>query len=321
MSGPTHDTFAARLDPATRKALLAKADGPAALRLAFHGGAVAGLGFAIASGVPAWPLLLLPQGVLIVFLFTAMHECVHRTAFATARANDVVAAGLGLLLLLPPEWFRLFHFAHHRHTQDPARDPELATPKPETPGHYALHVSGLPLWVGAVRVLLRNAAGRNADAFVPAAARGKVTREARVMLALYAVLAAASGVAGSTLLLWVWVGPALLGQPFLRLYLLAEHGRCPLVADMFVNSRTTFTTAAVRWLAWNMPYHAEHHAFPAVPFHRLPDLHRLTAPHLGTTEAGYARFTARYARSLGRDARPPAPAPRSARAASGRTST
>ena len=119
------------------------------------------------------------------------------------------------------------------------------------------------------------------------------------MLALYAALVAVSAAAGSALLLWVWVLPAFLGQPVLRLYLLAEHGLCPFAANMFENSRTTFTTQAVRWLAWNMPFHAEHHAFPSVPFHRLPELHRLAARHLRTTENGYARFTARYARSLG----------------------
>ena len=26
---------------------------------------------------------------------------------------------------------------------------------------------------------------------------------------------------------------------------------------------------------WNMPYHAEHHAFPAVPFHSLPALNKV----------------------------------------------
>ena len=39
-----------------------------------------------------------------------------------------------------------------------------------------------------------------------------------------------------------------------------------------------------------MPYHAEHHAFPAVPFHRLPDLHGLTSGELRVTESGYVRF-------------------------------
>ena len=63
---------------------------------------------------------------------------------------------------------------------------------------------------------------------------------------------------------------SLLGQPFLRAYLLAEHARCPHVANMLENTRTTFTTALVRLIAWNMPFHAEHHAYPAVPFHKLP---------------------------------------------------
>ena len=88
--------------------------------------------------------------------------------------------------------------------------------------------------------------------------------------------------------------PSLIGQPFVRLYLMAEHGRCAHVADMFANTRTTYTTALIRWLAWNMPYHAEHHAMPNVPFHKLPDLHDLTQAHLKETEAGYTRFHRRY---------------------------
>ena len=298
--GGGHAAFVAGLPAETRKALTARADGPAAVRLALPGGAVVLLGGVIAAGVPGWPWLLLPQGVLLVFLFTAMHESLHRTAFATSRANDRVAAALGFLLLLPPEWFRLFHFAHHRHTQDPARDPELASPKPESWPAFLWHVSGLPLWASLVRTILTNAMGRNAEPFVPAAARPGLVREARAMLAGCAALTGVSAPAGPAALLWAWVTPALRGQPLLRLYLLAEHGRCPQVADMFANSRTTFTARAVRWLAWNMPYHAEHHAMPAVPFHRLPELHALARGELKTTECGYARFAARYAAGLRR---------------------
>ena len=28
-----------------------------------------------------------------------------------------------------------------------------------------------------------------------------------------------------------------------------------------------------RFLYWNMGYHTEHHMFPLVPYHRLPELH------------------------------------------------
>ena len=293
-----HDDFVKALPPDTRAALTARADRPGLIRLGVQVGAILALGAAIGLGIPGWPLLLLPEGVLIIFLFTAMHEAVHRTAFATPWLNDGVAEAAGFLLIIPPEWFRLFHFAHHRHTQDPAKDPELATPKPATWPAYALHVSGLPQWRSAAKTLVLNALGRNSDAFVTRAARPQIAREARVMLGLYAALAAASAATDSSLLLWVWILPALLGQPVLRLYLLAEHGLCPFAANMFENSRTTFTTRAVRWLAWNMPFHAEHHAIPSVPFHRLPELHRLAARNLRTTENGYARFTAAYARSL-----------------------
>ena len=59
-----------------------------------------------------------------------------------------------------------------------------------------------------------------------------------------------------------------------------------------------------------MPYHAEHHAFPNVPFHRLPELHARARPHLAQVERGYARFHARYAAGLrGRARRPAQEAP------------
>ena len=87
----------------------------------------------------------------------------------------------------------------------------------------------------------------------------------------------ASVALSSPALLWVWIVPILLGQPFLRAYLLAEHARCPHVANMLENTRTTFTTALVRLIAWNMPFHAEHHAYPAVPFHKLPRFHAVVA--------------------------------------------
>mgnify|MGYP006196823413 CR=1 FL=1 len=103
----------------------------------------------------------------------------------------------------------------------------------------------------------------------------------------YAALAAGSVAAASAALVWAWLVPLLLGAPFLRAYLLAEHGACPLVADMLMNTRTTFTNRLVRFLAWNMPYHTAHHVLPVVPFHRLAALTALLERRLATTAGGY----------------------------------
>lgn len=275
------------LSKAERQALLAQSNWRGAAHLAGHGGLVLIIGMLIQAKVAYWPLLLLPQGILVMFLFCAMHEAIHRTAFRGKWCNDVVATVCGWLVALPAVWFRYFHIDHHRFTNDPARDPELAAAKPSTRGQYLLHLSSLPIWWARVRILFANALGRNKDGFVPNKARAQVTVEACWYLAFYGAAIAVSFALQSDLLLWTWVVPALIGQPFLRAYLLAEHTGCAEVSDMFVNTRTTYTNALVRFIAWNMPYHVEHHALQAVPFHKLPDFHRYTRPYLKVTDEGY----------------------------------
>ncbi|MEM1048569.1 MAG: fatty acid desaturase [Pseudomonadota bacterium] len=298
-----HVALIAALSAEDRKRLTEKSDRAGLLHLAGHAGAIGLCTVGIGLRVPGFELLLPLQGVLIVFLFTALHECIHGTAFRTGRLNEMVATICGFLVFLPPLWFRFFHLAHHRHTHDLERDPELETPKPETWTAYLIYVSGIPDWVGRIRTILGNALGLRSDRYVPDKARHRVVREARLFTATYGLVFAAAFAMQRTDIVILWLGPLLLGGPFLRLYLLAEHGRCPHVANMLENTRTTFTTALVRFLAWNMPYHAEHHAYPSVPFYRLPLFHRFTRAHLKRTEDGYARFNADYVRTFKKPAK------------------
>lgn len=290
MSEIDHRHVIAALSDGDRRLLTGKADRPGLFRLAFHLGTIVLLAMLVLLKIPFWPLLMPPLGIMIVFLFTALHESIHETAFDTNWINRAVGLLSGFLILLPPLWFRYFHLAHHRHTHDPENDPELMSPKPETMLQYLQYLSGIPYWAGMVQVTVTNALGRNQDIFVPPKARDRITVESRQFLAAYLIVSVATLLFGFTGLLWIWIVPVLIGQPFLRAYLLAEHTRCPHVANMLENTRTTFTTRLVRLIAWNMPYHAEHHSYPAVPFHKLPHFHRVVADHLRTTESGYVRF-------------------------------
>ena len=271
------------------RALAARSDRRGLLQLASHAGALLASGLLVAKASGSlWlaPALLL-HGILLTFLFAPLHETIHRTAFRSRQLNDATAWLCGLALALPPEYFRAFHFAHHRHTQDPARDPELAVPKPQSLWAYARHVSGLPYWRSRIATLVRHARGRVEEPFIAARLRPRIVREARLYLAVYAFVLIVPLAAGSPAALIYWVIPALVGQPFLRAYLLAEHTGCPLVADMLRNTRTTRSLALVRRLAWNMPYHAEHHACPWLPFHALPAAHRLLEGKIAIQASGY----------------------------------
>jgi len=287
-----HRAFLSALPPETRAALTEASDRAGLIHLAGHAGALLVTGALIAGKVAFWPLLLPLHGILIVFLFTLEHECTHRTPFRSPGLNDWVGRVAGFLLFLPFEWFRPFHLAHHRFTNLPGQDPELGSPKPETAGQWLWHVSGLPYWGAALRLIPRLALGREAAPYLPPRALPRMRREAQVLLLLYLIAGATLFV--SPLLLWLWIVPALLGQPFLRLYLLAEHGDCAFVANMFENTRTTFTNRLVRALTWNMPYHVEHHVYPSVPFHHLPALHGHLREALKVTADGYARFSRDY---------------------------
>ena len=84
-----------------------------------------------------------------------------------------------------------------------------------------------------------------------------------------------------------WVLPVMAGQPFLRLFLLAEHSDCAMSDDMYANTRTTYTNGAVRLLTWQMSFHVEHHAFPAVPFHALAQVNALIRDRIEVSAPGY----------------------------------
>ena len=292
-----HKAFIATLTPDRLANLTRTADTPGLRHLAAHGALILALGAWIALGWPLWQLALAGQGIAICFLFTLAHEATHKTPFRTPRINEWVGRACGFLILLPFEWFRYFHLAHHRHTNIPGKDPELlAGAKPETWCAYLVYVSGLPFWWSMAKQTAQNALGRDPGNYVPDRAHSRIRAEARLMLAAYALVLLS--LIWTPLLIWVWWLPCLLGQPFLRLYLLAEHGRCPFVADMLENTRTTYTSRLVRFLAWNMPYHIEHHTLPQVPFHRLPDLHDQMAGHHKVTANGYGEFTRLYVSDL-----------------------
>jgi len=117
---------------------------------------------------------------------------------------------------------------------------------------------------------------------------------AYLQLAFYAAVAVLCVLLETSILIYVWLLPYLLGGPFLRAYLLAEHARCPQVASMLENTRTTLSNRCVRWLAWNMPYHAEHHIYPAVPFYKLPEFHQHVKEYITHLEPGYLHFNRYY---------------------------
>ena len=121
-----HRAFLKSLSVAQKNALTSRSDSAGLLHLAGHVGLILLLGLLIGFGVPFWWLLIVPQGIAIAFLFTLQHECTHKTPFQSDWLNEWAGQATGFLIVQPFLWFRYFHFAHHRFTNLPEDDPELA---------------------------------------------------------------------------------------------------------------------------------------------------------------------------------------------------
>jgi len=221
----------------------------------------------------------------ISFLFMPLHESVHQTVFRSILLNQFLSWVTGVLTFRPPYHYKLYHFAHHKHTGDPKKDPELQNswidPNLESIGGYVLYLSGFPFWVDRFSTTLRHCIfGRVLPSefyIYNDQAKRSIIKEAKIFWLIYGSLAAL-GILFPQMGIWFllfWIIPSFLGQPCLRFYLLAEHYGCKQGPDMLANTRTTYTFKFYQALSWNMPFHAEHHAFPYVPFHSLPKLAEL----------------------------------------------
>ncbi len=260
------------------KVLQRRRDMPALRYVVGHLAVAAGTAALIALSWGSWLMVpaMFAHGVVLVFLFAPLHECTHSTAFRTRWMNSAFATFCGLVLMRPALYFRYRHAAHHSYTQDPARDPDQV-PMPDGLAGYLGEVFGMEFWPKMIGTLHRGVTGRFNERekdFLPVSERSRIIWEARCMVAFYIALAAASVVFSFWPgLLAFWIVPRLIAEPSLRLVRMAEHTGMEENANWLANTRTTVSNPVVRFLYWQMQYHAEHHMAPSVPFYNLEALH------------------------------------------------
>lgn len=292
------------LSKADLAALYQRSNDPAFLR--FTGLILANLGTATwviwAWSGPWWNLVLafLFYGLTVCSTFAAEHETIHNTAFKSKRLNRIASRIAGWLHFYPASIFRELHFTHHRYTHIPGKDPEISLggkPAPNTIGSlpmYLAWLSGFPLLGFKLFISLVCALGlpkplrQKLFPFIRPEMRREVVPDSIVLwLMLTGIVLAAILVHPG---FWALLLGQLIGHCMLASYLVMEHNGLPHEGDILDKTRSIKTNAFVRFLMWNMPYHAEHHAYPAVPFHALPELHERMQGELKHQEEGHAEF-------------------------------
>jgi fatty acid desaturase len=272
--------YAAPLPRKQLKALMKRKDGPAIRDTALWIGALVlfgGLGTFFWGRWIAVPFFIAYGTLYGSSSDSRWHECGHGTAFKTLWMNDVVYNLACFMIMREPTVWRWSHTRHHTDTIIVGRDPEIGVKRPPDVLGLLLNLFAIKTTWFTLGKLVLHARGRldaEEATFIPEMERHKVTRTARLYLAILVAVAALS------VGLHSWLPAMLIGLPTMYggwltiVFGVTQHaGLSEDVLDHRLNSRTVYMNPISRFLYWNMNYHVEHHMFPMVPYHALPALH------------------------------------------------
>jgi Na+-transporting NADH:ubiquinone oxidoreductase subunit F len=207
------------------------------------------------------------------------HESGHGTAFKTDWMNNALYEIASFMVMRESTLWRWSHTRHHSDTIVVGRDPEIQVPRPPNLVELAKKFVGegnlLRYWISVVKHCFRHVSASERE-FLPESEYPGVFIRARIYVVMYAIVVGAA-FHYHTILPLMFIGfPVFYGSWLMTVYSLTQHaGLAENVLDHRLNCRTVHMNRVNRFLYWNMNYHLEHHMFPLVPYHNLPQLHEL----------------------------------------------
>ncbi|GEM_PF-1842283 len=213
------------------------------------------------------------------------HEAIHRLLFRNRLLNDLIGHHFFGASLLTPHTYRFYHFKHHREL---GRESD-----PDFPGYNRFPTSR---W-GVFRFVLENLIGLGVVTRFLAETRSAVSRSedprayhenrgwkaallawgsvAIVQWVLLGLFVLTGGSLGEFLLFWV-LPEITLTRTLMAIRLMGEHASRGEEFPRDIRYLVTLPSnifERILFAPLNFNYHAEHHLFPAVPWHRLEKLH------------------------------------------------
>lgn len=222
------------------------------------------------------------------------HEAGHGTAFKSDWLNNFLYEIASFMVMRESVVWRWSHTRHHSDTIIVGRDPEIAVPRPPDVAGLIMGLFNLKVYPAYFKTILLHCTGRmtpSEKTFIPEFEFPRIYLRAWIYLGIYGT-AIGLAIYFRSFLPLMYVGlPNLFGTWLMLVYGLTQHaGLAENVLDHRLNCRTVYMNPINRFLYWNMNYHVEHHMFPLVPYHALPQLHEavksdMPKPYNGLIEA------------------------------------
>jgi fatty acid desaturase len=247
-----------------------------------------------AAWATAWVVpALVVHGIVLSFAYAISHEGAHGTAFRSLWLNEWVFYLTSFIFGEEPMYRRYSHGRHHAATWYPGFDSQMPYRNPMSLRAYVRETLALQAPFAGIAQMFRHARGRLTQdelEFVPAAKVSRLIWGARSFLLGYAAVFAIAFATRSAFLPVAFFGARLAGGWAVQLFINSQH-MCmsEAVPDHRYSTRSLACPLFVRLLYWNMNFHIEHHLYPGVPFHALPEVNRLVRHELPQPTRGAIR--------------------------------
>jgi len=255
------------------------------------------------------PLYLFYGFQMQCMAFAGGHELLHGNAFKTKWMNTAVTFFVSTAFFEVLWHERINHKQHHIYTLDIDRDPELTSFwsrdvlenlefKSVPDSRYSYVTSFLNVfsyWYHRLCRLVSSSMGILTDYTgigwsmkdpareeFPSSVVSELQFFSLLQLGVYIAVFATYGnnIENFKALVFWWMFPCVLGYGPINFFRNAEHADCDRSTNQLHNTRTVESNIIARWLLWETNFHAEHHAYPMVPFYNLPVLHDLLNDHI-----------------------------------------
>ncbi len=238
------------------------------------------------------PAMLIHGIFLCVPTYSMSHETAHGTAFRTRLLNETVLWVSSLIYMEEPLHRRYTHTSHHTFTWWAKKDPQFPYDTPMNLKGWITEITGFGLLRFHIGVFWHLATKNYTEMIrrcAPDSEFPKMTRNARIMLGVYAAIPAAAFF-GILWPIWFLVIPRVIGSPIMLLFALIQHVELQENSSSILESTRSFHTNMFgRFLYMNMNNHVEHHLYPNVPFYALPELAKAVKNQVPAPDPGFFR--------------------------------
>jgi len=252
----------------------------------------------------AFVFLSLPIAFVLQFFFNALHYCTHDTFVKSRNLNYLIGVSFGCITILNFALYKPYHMQHHGYLFTD-KDPEPTNRSIESKLQYLFEML-VPLffidnWLQSLKTMLRsgipNIFKRNAPRLTESD-RMRVVLNNCVLL-MWVGFVTWLTLAFGAVVIWLYWFPLFISHILANFVILPEHYETDCVTGRNkVNSRTIKSGFLTRFFIVGLNYHTEHHLYPGIPFHNLPNINKRIGKEMKYTHNSYLAFHWSLVKSL-----------------------